>query len=62
LYDEHEVRIIFSGSSVLDITKTSTDLSRRVVLKELKITSFREFLNIKKDYNLPAISFEKNPF
>lgn len=59
LYDEHEVRIIFSGSSALDITKTSADLSRRVVLKELKITSFREFLNIKKNYNMPVLSFKK---
>jgi len=59
LYDEHEVRIIFSGSSALDITKTSADLSRRVVLKELNIASFREFLNIKKNYNIPIIPFEK---
>ena len=59
LYDEHEVRIIFSGSSALDITETSSDLSRRVVLKELKPASFREFLNIKKDYEIPIISFEK---
>ncbi len=59
LYDEHEVRIIFSGSSALDITKTSADLSRRVVLKELKIASFREFLNIKKNYDIPVISFNK---
>ena len=59
IYDEHEVRVIFSGSSALDITKTGADLSRRVVLKELRIASFREFLNIKKNYNIPAISFKK---
>ena len=59
LYDEHEVRIIFSGSSALDITKTSADLSRRVVLKELKPASFREFLNIRKKYNIPSVSFEE---
>jgi len=59
LYDEHEVRIFFSGSSALDITKTSADLSRRVVLKELKPVSFREFLNIRKNYNIPSISFEE---
>ena len=59
LYDEHEARIIFSGSSALDITKTSADLSRRVVLKELKIASFRELLNIKKNYDIPAIPFRK---
>ena len=59
LYDEHESRIIFSGSSALDITKTSADLSRRVVLKELKPVSFREFLNIRKNYNISPISFEE---
>ncbi|RLF35152.1 MAG: ATP-binding protein [Thermoplasmata archaeon] len=59
LYDEHEVRIIFTGSSALDITKTGSDLSRRVVLKELKIASFREYLNIKKNYDIQAVPFEK---
>jgi len=58
IYDEHEARILFSGSSALDITKTAADLSRRVVLKELRIASFREFLNIKKEYNIPALSME----
>lgn len=56
LYDEHQVRIFFSGSSALDITKTSADLSRRVVLKELKPASFREFLNIRKQYDIPSYS------
>ncbi len=59
LYDEHEVRIVFSGSSALDITKTSSDLSRRVVLKELKPVSFREFLNIRKGYNIQALQFNE---
>ncbi len=57
IYDEHEIRIIFSGSSALDITRTSSDLSRRVVLKELKPVSFREFLNIRKEYDIPEIAF-----
>src|SRR3989344_5924424 len=57
IYDEHEVRIIFSGSSALNITKTGADLSRRVVLKELKPVSFREFLNIRKEDNIEIISF-----
>lgn len=59
LYDEHEARVIFSGSSALDITKTSADLSRRAVLKELKPASFREYLNIRKNYNIPPFSFEE---
>lgn len=56
LYDEHGARVIFSGSSALDMTKTSADLSRRVVLKELRPVSFREFLNIRKGYGLPSLS------
>lgn len=59
LYDERGARVIFSGSSALDITKTSADLSRRVVLKELKPASFREFLNIRKNYNILPVSFEE---
>ncbi|RLF89365.1 ATP-binding protein [Thermococci archaeon] len=58
LYDEHEVRVIFSGSSAIDIVHCGADLSRRVVLKELPPASFREWLNIKKGYNLPVISIE----
>jgi uncharacterized protein len=53
LYDEHEVRIFFTGSSAIDITQTSADLSRRVVLKELLPVSFREFLIIRKGYKIP---------
>lgn len=59
LYDEHETRVIFSGSSALDITKTGSDLSRRVVLKELKPVSFREFLNIKHKYDIPVLQFNE---
>lgn len=58
LYDERQIRIIFSGSPALDITRTSADLSRRVVLKELKPVSFREFLNFRKNYDIQPVSFE----
>lgn len=59
IYDEHEGRVFFSGSSALDISKTSADLSRRVVLKELFPSSFREFLNIQKNQSIPKISLEQ---
>ncbi|MCD6495667.1 MAG: ATP-binding protein [Candidatus Aenigmarchaeota archaeon] len=57
IYDEHEVRLIFSGSSALDITRTTSDLSRRVVMKELRPVSLREYVNIKKGYEISPISF-----
>jgi uncharacterized protein len=58
LYDEHEVRIFFSGSSALNLSKAGADLSRRVVLKELRPASLREHLMIKKNEKLPILSFE----
>ncbi|RLF81727.1 ATP-binding protein [Thermococci archaeon] len=58
LYDEHEVRIFFSGSSAIDIVHLSADLSRRVVLKELPPASFREWLNIKKGFSIPRLSLK----
>ncbi|MEA3329940.1 MAG: AAA family ATPase [Nanoarchaeota archaeon] len=58
LYDEHKVRVFFTGSSALDITKTGADLSRRVVLKELLPASFREFLNIKKGFDIPVLKLK----
>jgi len=58
IYDEHTARIVFTGSSALDITRTSADLSRRVVLKELLPTSFREFLNIRKDKSIEPVKFK----
>ena len=59
IYDEHEVRVIFSGSSAIDILTSSSDLSRRVILKELPPASFREWLNIKSDMNLPRLSIKE---
>jgi uncharacterized protein len=57
LYDEGESRIFFSGSSSVEVKK-GADLSRRVLLHELKPASFREYLNIKKAANIP--NFELN--
>ncbi len=59
LYDEHEVRVFFSGSSSIDIVTLSADLSRRVVLKELPPASFREWLNIKRGFSIPKHPLEE---
>ncbi len=59
IFDEHEARVIFSGSSSIDITKTGADLSRRVVIKELRPVSFREYLNIRKNHSIKALSVEE---
>lgn len=47
IYDYHgDLKIVFTGSSVLDIRKGAADLSRRAVMYHLQGLSFREFLEI----------------
>ncbi|MEI7900900.1 MAG: ATP-binding protein [bacterium] len=47
IYDSFpSVRVVFSGSSSLDLTKGSYDLSRRATLHRLPGLSFREYLNV----------------
>ena len=45
LYDFYpELKIVFTGSSIIDISKQEADLSRRARMYELQGLSFREFL------------------
>lgn len=48
IYDYHpELHVVFSGSSILDITKgVQSDLSRRAVVYDLYGLSFREYLEL----------------
>lgn len=48
------LRIIFSGSSAIDIIHSKYDLSRRVTLHTLNGLSFREFLEYYLDAKLPV--------
>ena len=59
IYDDFaELKIIFTSSSVLDIYKGESDLSRRAVSYNLKEMSFREYLIFFEDINLPTLSLE----
>ncbi|MGM0518429.1 MAG: ATP-binding protein [Campylobacterota bacterium] len=59
LYDFYpDLTIRISGSSMLNILMQSHDLSRRVVVKELRTLSFKEYFEIKHDVKLPALSLE----
>jgi predicted AAA+ superfamily ATPase len=53
-----DLQIVFTGSSILDIYKGSDDLSRRALSYYLAGMSFREYLNMSKDLELPAYSLE----
>lgn len=57
LYDEGKARITFTGSSSMEVRK-GADLSRRVVMRELKPASFREYLNIRRGAEIPALSLK----
>ena len=51
IYDSLDIKVVFSGSSILQIEKQNADLSRRAIIYHLENLSFREYLeltNIKK--------------
>jgi len=60
IYDSFpELTIRISGSSMLNILYESHDLSRRLVLKEVKRLSFREYLILKEKIVLEVHSFDE---
>ncbi len=47
IYDYHkDLKVVFTGSSVLDIKKGSADLSRRAMVYQMQGLSFREYLGL----------------
>ncbi len=56
IYDFLDIKVIFSGSSALEIENSKVDLSRRVLFYELHSLSFREFLAIKFGFDLPILT------
>jgi len=60
IYDGHpDLQIVFTGSSVLDITKGVADLSRRVVMYHMQGLSFREYLQMIHGVTAPLLSLEE---
>ena len=59
IYDFVDIRVIFSGSSALELENSKVDLSRRSLFYELGSLSFREFLAIKFEIELEALSLEE---
>ncbi len=59
-----DLKIVFTGSSIINISKQQGDLSRRALIYELPGLSFREYLSIKNVLTIPVMSLEellKNP-
>lgn len=60
LYDFYpDLKILFTGSSIIDISKQQGDLSRRAIIYELPGLSFREYLAIKKLSQLPKLQLKE---
>lgn len=60
MYDYHkDLKIVFTGSSVLDIKKGSSDLSRRAVLYQMQGLSFREYLMIFHKIEVPTFTLDE---
>ncbi len=60
IYDSFpNLKVVFTGSSVLDILKGSADLSRRAVIYKLQGLSFREYLKFFHNYETEVYSLEQ---
>jgi len=60
IYDSFPtLKVVFTGSSVLDILKGSADLSRRAIIYKLQGLSFREYLKFFHNYETEVFSLEQ---
>ena len=58
IYDILDIRVIFSGSSALQLDNSKADLSRRAIIYTLDGLSFREFIELSKDISLPNFTLD----
>ncbi len=60
IYDYHsELQVVFTGSSILDISKGAADLSRRVLTFEMQGLSYREYLQLFHQIELPVYNLDQ---
>lgn len=60
IYDSYpKLKVVFTGSSILDILKGTTDLSRRAIIYKLQGLSFREYLKLFHGYDVSVYSFKQ---
>ena len=60
IYDYHaELQVVFTGSSILDIKKGASDLSRRAVMYNMQGLSFREYLQLFHNISAGAYSLSE---
>jgi hypothetical protein len=60
IYDDYpELKVVFTGSSLLEIINAKADLSRRAIIYEIQGFSFREYLNRNLKMHIPECSLEE---
>lgn len=60
IYDSYPaLKVVFTGSSVLDILKGSSDLSRRALIYKLQGLSFREYLKFYHNHDIEVFSLRQ---
>lgn len=60
IYDYHkDLNVVFTGSSVLDIKKGASDLSRRAVIYNMQGLSFREYLKLFHNISAQTYTLEE---
>lgn len=61
LYDlyRQQLKVVFSGSSLINILDQQADLSRRVRFYRMQGLSFREYLFLKEQLSLPVVDFQE---
>lgn len=60
IYDYHkDLNVVFTGSSVLDIKKGASDLSRRAVIYNMQGLSFREYLKLFHNISAKTYTLEE---
>lgn len=59
IYDYHkDLKVVFTGSSILDIKKGASDLSRRAVIYNMQGLSFREYLQLFHNISAETYTLE----
>lgn len=60
IYDQYpDLKIAFTGSSLLEILSSRVDLSRRALVYNMQGLSFREFLQYRYKISFPVVSLEE---
>lgn len=60
IYDDYpELKVVFTGSSLLEILNARADLSRRSVIYTLQGLSFREYLGLIDQGDFKSLSFQE---